>query len=152
LTSVDIPNFVTTIGNYAFYECDNLERIYCKPTTPVECDPNFTAKVLNYATLYVPIMTKAAYQQVAPWKNFHNIKEMDFSSGIDDVETDEEEPMIKVDGGVLTVSAGADSSLPVEVYDTCGKMVYRGHGSRIEGLHPGIYIVRVDDTVKKIII
>lgn len=151
LTSVNIPNSVTLITDFVFDECYNIESIHCESTTPPICAGNtFSEIVYDNATLYIPTEAIDAYMATYPWYRFFGI--FDDNSGIESVGTDEAEPVIKVDGGVLTVSAGADSSLPVEVYDTCGKMVYRGHGSRIEGLHPGIYIVRVDDTVKKIII
>ncbi|MBR2628646.1 MAG: leucine-rich repeat protein [Bacteroidaceae bacterium] len=34
LTSVTIPDSVTSIKSYAFRNCSNLSSIYCKPTTP----------------------------------------------------------------------------------------------------------------------
>ncbi|MBE6206725.1 MAG: leucine-rich repeat domain-containing protein [Rikenellaceae bacterium] len=34
LTSVTIPDSVTEIGQEAFYKCTSLTEVYCKPTTP----------------------------------------------------------------------------------------------------------------------
>ncbi len=75
LASVEIGSDVTTIGSYAFYGCDLLRSIYCRMAEPIECTPNFPEDVLQYATLYVPTGTKAAYEEVAPWSNFSNIVE-----------------------------------------------------------------------------
>ena len=75
LTSVTIPNSVTVIGNRAFAMCGLLRSIYCRMAEPIECNPSFPEDVLQYATLYVPTGTKAAYEEVAPWINFSNIAE-----------------------------------------------------------------------------
>ena len=75
LASVEIGSGVTTVGSYAFYGCGLLRSIYCRMAEPIECNPSFPEDVLQYATLYVPTGTKAAYEEVAPWSNFSNIVE-----------------------------------------------------------------------------
>ena len=54
LTSITIPDSVTSIGEYAFYECNSLRYVYCKATTP----PSLRSYVFNNnATgrkIYVP--------------------------------------------------------------------------------------------------
>ena len=88
LTSVTIGDSVTKIGNDAFTHCDALICIYNLSTTPVECKPDFTNRVLMNATLYVPTGNLARYQKVDPWRNFWNIEEKDFS-GIEDITINE---------------------------------------------------------------
>ena len=87
LTFVTIPNSVTYIHENAFYNCENLTEIYCKTINPPTCKANsdglysmFSDNVLQYATLYVPIGSKSAYESTVPWCQFVNIQESDFSS------------------------------------------------------------------------
>ena len=38
LISVSIPNSVTSIGENAFWDCKNLDKVFCLATTPPEAD------------------------------------------------------------------------------------------------------------------
>ena len=71
LTSINIPNSITSIGDQAFY-CNNLEEIYCYPTTP----PDVTEETFKYynATLYVPCDSKEAYEEHPVFGKFEKIK------------------------------------------------------------------------------
>lgn len=84
LESVTLGTSVTRIGNDAFQSCINLKSICNLSITPLECNPNFPARVFKNASLYVPVGTLEAYQNVSPWLNFWNIEEKDYS-GIEDV-------------------------------------------------------------------
>ena len=152
LMSVTIPNSVTYIGESVFSNCWGLQTIYVKSRIPVECAPNFPDDVIKNAILYVPTGTLAAYEKVDPWRNFWNIKEMDFS-GIEDAEMDAtrgtDEPVIRVENGVIKVD-NADGEAPVEVFDISGKSVFRECANMVSGLAKGIYIVKVGDKVQKI--
>lgn len=152
LSSVTIPISVTSIGSGAFNKCWGLQTIYVKSRIPVECAPNFPDDVIKNAILYVPTGTLAAYEKVDPWRNFWNIKEMDFS-GIEDAEMDAtrgtDEPVIRVENGVIKVD-NADGEAPVEVFDISGKSVFRECANMVSGLAKGIYIVKVGDKVQKI--
>ena len=71
LTDIVIPNSVTTIGDYTFYNCSNVTNITCLATTPPLAQSNSFS---NYSvTLNVPISSLEAYQTTAPWSNFTNI-------------------------------------------------------------------------------
>ena len=111
LTSVVIPNSVTSIGDYAFCGCSNLETLYISSAIEsignyafAECDKIveikvgaekpirgntniFTYTVYDNATLYVPTDTEQLYQKREPWNLFFYIVEMDFT-GIDDVKAE----------------------------------------------------------------
>ena len=61
LTSVTIPNSVTTIGSSAFMDCDNLTSIVSEIKNPfIISGVGFSSYA--YATLTVPAGTKSLYQ------------------------------------------------------------------------------------------
>ena len=76
LTNVTIGNGVTSIGDSAFFNCRNLTSIYCKAIVPPSIENN-TFKHVG-VTLYVPTGCKAAYAAAAGWKDFKTIKETQF--------------------------------------------------------------------------
>ena len=68
LTSVTIPNTVTTINQNAFNGCTGLKTIECKATTPPALGDNaFTS---YDATLVVPSSSESVYKSAAGWSNF----------------------------------------------------------------------------------
>ena len=72
LTSVSIPNSITSIGKGAFLGCRSLNTIYCYAVnSPTISKSTFT----NYeATLYVPCEALADYQEHEIWGQFKNIQ------------------------------------------------------------------------------
>ena len=152
LTSVEIGSSVTTIGGLAFYGSDSIRTIYCRMPEPIECNPRFSDDVLMYATLYVPTGTKAAYEQVDPWRNFWNIEEMDFenATAIENVTADGTEASVTTENGAIVLKG--DSRLPVEVYSVGGQCLYRGTDRRIAGLPNGVYVVKIGNRSQKIVL
>ncbi|MBD5174894.1 MAG: leucine-rich repeat domain-containing protein [Bacteroidales bacterium] len=128
LPEVTIPNSVTYIGTYAFYRCTNLSSVYYGADTLVEGAPNiFPDEAYEVATLYLSAEGMKSYADIAPWKNFKNIREHNFS-GIDDVIAD------------------FDAEKPYEVFKLNGISA----GTSTTGLTPGIYIIRQGRLAKKI--
>jgi hypothetical protein len=86
LTSVTIPNSVTSIGERTFIGCVGLTEMYSLIEEPFDISDGVF--YINYdndqdswkfatATLYVPKGTKAKYQTTNGWKEFKNIVEME---------------------------------------------------------------------------
>ena len=75
LTSVTIPNSVTSIDSYAFSGCSGLTSVIVKRETPVDITSDVFTNRGN-ATLYVPQGCIAAYKAADYWKEFKEIKEI----------------------------------------------------------------------------
>ena len=74
LTSVTIPNSVTSIGNEAFANCENLTDVYCLATdVPATSSDAFEGSYPEYMTLHVPAETINSYKTTEPWSNFGSI-------------------------------------------------------------------------------
>ena len=79
LTSVTIPNNVTSIGDFSFWGCNNLTNI----TSFIPAgrlfairEYTFSCVDLNNCTLYVPYKSKEKYTLTDGWKSFKNIVEL----------------------------------------------------------------------------
>ena len=73
LTNVRIPSTVTSIGNYAFSSSTNLERIIClAPTCPLTGD--YLATNADNITLKVPGGTASLYKSAKVWKEFNIVE------------------------------------------------------------------------------
>ena len=88
---------------------------------------------------------------MSPWSGFINIVERDYS-GIADATAPE--VVIKVIDGAIVIEGGdmAVSASVVEVYSAGGQCVYRGTDTVISGLTHGVYVVKVGDTVQKVML
>ena len=140
LKSITLPNSLTTIRDYAFSECDALERINMLRETPIKCYLVFSEEALKNAILYIPIGTLAEYEKVDPWRNFWNIKEVNFA-GINEIEADDMSLRLIWNNGILSID-GIDENESITIYDMSGHVVHSGTGHSIEYLVPGIYIVK----------
>jgi hypothetical protein len=78
LTSVDIPNSVTSIGSSAFEYCENLKKLISYAEVPPVCGSYvFDGVNTQECTLYVPYGAKSTYASTDGWKDFTNIVEME---------------------------------------------------------------------------
>ena len=154
-TDVVIPDMVRFVG-YSGAFPGKVSAVYCQPQTPpavlvLPLSNTFSDDVLMNAVLYVPIGTAAAYMQVAPWRNFWNIEESDFSTvGINGV-TAQSEPLVTVRDGKIVLE-GAPTTGIIEVFSADGRCAYRGTNTVIEGLPKGAYVVRVGKFSQKLML
>ena len=82
LVEVTIPCSVTAIGIRAFFNCEGLKIIYCKPTTPPTLDKmnsmNYNlnngygrlGRMKKYFKIYVPKESVSAYKKDRNWKHY----------------------------------------------------------------------------------
>lgn len=126
LKTVVLGSGLKSMDVEVFLGCTNLTDIHSLATVPPTI---YEATFPGYtATLHVPNGCTDAYKAAEYWKNFNNI--MADASGIEDVVVD-----------------GANGA-PVEVYNLSGVKV----GSSVDGLLPGVYVVRQGKTVSKIFV
>ena len=78
LTSVTIPNSVTSIGYEAFCGCTNLKEIVSLSENPPACENNsFDSENYTNSTLYVPKDSYAKYFINDVWGQFNNIVKLE---------------------------------------------------------------------------
>jgi hypothetical protein len=73
LTSVSIPNSVTSIGDYAFGDCSGLTSITFERTTAPEFGKDVFLNVNKSIPIYVPFGSRAAYREALKDFGFSNI-------------------------------------------------------------------------------
>ena len=106
MTSITIPNSVTSIGGSAFAKCGNLENVYCyAEKIPYLGYYIFKDSYIEYATLHVHSSAITYFQTTKPWSEFGTIKALEGA----DVETKKcETPTISFVDGKLTFSCATE--------------------------------------------
>ncbi len=150
ITSVTIPESVTSIGSSAFANCFGLKSVTSLARKPPYCD---SAVFSNYsATLYVPKGCKEAYRTAQEWCNFFNIEEISDNPNDPDNPDDPDDP----DTPTANENAGADNFRvyvqdrtiylsedrgTVQVYNMAGQRIYNGHATAIPVQQSGVYVL-----------
>ena len=143
LTTITIPESVTSIGDEAFSGCSQLESVTVHAVTPPEVGPNTFD---NYGIpLYVPAGCKEAYQAAEYWCNFMNINE--FTSDVESVLNGG--ARIYVENHTLHVE-NVDGDY--RVYTTTGQLVYAGHAATVSLADAGVYVVHTSSRSQKVIV
>ena len=109
LTSVTVPNSVTIIWKYAFSGCSNLQDVYCyAEKVPITYSDAFSNSPISSATLHVPAASIDSYKATAPWSSFGRIVALTpEETGIDELKGEN----------------GTENSA---VYDLSGRRVQKG--------------------------
>ena len=70
LTSITLPEGVTSIGDWAFYDCSSLTTVYSKQTTPPTTYNRTFESCTNLNKIYVPTASVDAYKAAAGWSEY----------------------------------------------------------------------------------
>lgn len=148
LKSISFGSNIKDIGSNALTKCDNLSEITLFNTVPPSYLTAFTNKQYMDVALKVPHGSLTAYQNADNWKNFWNITEME-ASGISEIRTDN--ISILTDANSILI-AGAEAEDAVTIVGIDGHIRYSGYDRIISGLSTGIYIVKVRNCTRKVIV
>lgn len=140
--SIMIPSGIDSICGMAFPD-NKITEVHVSAYTPPFLDENaFSEKVYKNAILYVPEIKYQEYV-LSDWRRFTNIY-FSLSSSIDEISNDNIAVWSKGDT-IYIEGIGI-----VSIYDTLGKLVYKGDSREIPIEQKGIYIVKIGSTNFKI--
>ena len=91
MTFVTIPNSVTSLGDYCFWDCSSLTSIYMFPSTPPSTGSNIFEDTPLETVYVVDEDAKTAYQVQEPWNQYAIVV---MPTGIEELETDKTTPTI----------------------------------------------------------
>ena len=80
IVEVTLPSTLEDIGEYSFYNSNNITTINILASTPptlqgyTSTPQNFSASVFSSATVWTPCPTAAVYRSTNRWRNFANIR------------------------------------------------------------------------------
>ncbi|HET7732360.1 MAG TPA: leucine-rich repeat domain-containing protein [Paludibacter sp.] len=150
LTGITIPQSVVSIGGGAFYSCFGLTSITVNSITPIALTDSVNVfGQTQTSVLYVPAGSKAFYESANQWKNFKRIVEMS-PTGINIDLADGKQfilyPNLVSEG--FYILAGADEWSSVSIYNSGGMLLFL---SQVKGksyidianLPRGLYIVKI---------
>lgn len=84
LTSITIEG-EKSIEKAAFRGCDNVKIVNSLNAVPCKCAEDAFKDIAGKAKLYVPIGSYDAYRKATGWKEFKEVEETDFSSGVEGI-------------------------------------------------------------------
>ena len=155
LTSVVIPQSVTSISDLAFNGCNKITSIVVKAVTPpVATDKVFYNKFnYNKCILYVPDGSENAYRQAELWKNFTHIEPYSAQSGITSVGAGNVNVCSEMSKIIID---GAAAGEYVRIFNLSGKEVFHaastGDCLTYDHAVSGVYIVYVGSEAFKIVV
>ena len=124
LTSITIPNSVTSLGDRCFNFCEGLTEVHAHRETPPATGYDIFSECVSLETIYVPTGASANYG-IDPW-NAYKIVEEDVQSGITAVTVEGETaaPVYHLNGSRAGTTKSF-STQPKGIYIVNGKKVLR---------------------------
>ncbi|HEY3372482.1 MAG TPA: T9SS type A sorting domain-containing protein, partial [Prolixibacteraceae bacterium] len=174
LTTLTIPQSVSSIGPSAFYDCRNLESIYSYPVQPVDISNTDGGGVFfnvdtTSCTLYIPAGTKELYDRAFGWKDFKNREEI--TVGVNEISQSITRldcyPNPFVQAIFIEIQNPRQVKITVDIYNMAGQMVknlvlgnrnerlhlmWNGTNERNEKVPPGVYICRMNGQSKQLML
>ena len=122
LTSITIPNSVTSIGNHAFFGCYGLTNIIVANSVPptIAYNDTFSNESYQDATLYVPKGSLRAYQTAISWSKFLHVEEYD-ARGIESAQVNNARVAVPIYGLQGQQMKERREHLPAGIYIQGGK-------------------------------
>ena len=131
LTAITIPKSVRWIGGWAFEGCSSLADVYCyAEKVPLTDSYAFYDSNNKNAILHVPASALETYKTTAPWSSFGTIVALTEEAGVEQMTIDKQ--------GSL---AEGKSNSQLTIYDLSGR--------RVENPEKGIYIVNGKKVIVK---
>ncbi len=153
LTSIVIPAKTNHIGATAFAGCSNLKTVTCLATTPPSIYPTtFDATVQN---VYVPANSLAAYKSVVYPGWGGKLLPAKIQAIITAVEIPEESNyLIKTNDGSIEIANAYGKH--IRAFDLTGRIIFETtkalNSERFTVNNPGVYIIKIDNFKKKVLI
>ena len=124
MTSITIPNSVTSLGDRCFWDCSGLTEVHANRETPPATGGGIFDWCESLETIYVPTGASANYG-IDPW-NAYKIVEEDVQSGITAVTVEGETvaPVYQLNGSRAGTTKSF-STQPKGIYIVNGKKVLR---------------------------
>ena len=70
LTSIDLPETLTSIGSNCFNSCSSLATVYIRSTVPPRLGSNVFYRTSSDLRIYVPASSKTAYENASDWAEY----------------------------------------------------------------------------------
>lgn len=165
--SIVFPTSLEYLGGGSCANWKHIKKIYSLSSNPPFCAEDFAnpgkgpfhGYTPNDIPVYVPIGSGEKYRKAFGWNYFTNIIETGkLPSGIETINADNTDKWkVYGDGGRLVIEAATELSTPIryDVYSIDGELIDQGSlaSSRtIQIPSKGIYIVRVGNSIRKILV
>ena len=144
LREITIPTSVISIGEESFNWCNNLQKMTVYAQIPPMLGANVFENVNRNIPLYVPAGSLERYSEAAIWNEFQ-LQAMP-ATDLQTTIADGFESLV-ISNGTLYNPVG----LPISIFDMQGRLIYNGAES-IVNMATGIYIVRIENSARKVFI
>jgi hypothetical protein len=148
LETVEFGEYVKSIADGAFSSATSLRSVTaCSDVPPTIGETTFASDTYTEGNLYVKNDAINDYKATDGWKNFYNVSAYDFTTGINEVGSDNDGgAQVSVANGAICVGGDAQ----VRIISMNGTTVYSGRANISVNVAPGVYVVVVGNTATKV--